>query len=262
MTDQVHPSTAHTREDRTRALPARWAVMAAEAAPELGQLNHGQREQGFRVLAERFDVSPQTLRRAVAMLKFVERVESSQLMAGLNLRAVPLAGLEYIKKWNGYDAKGAAAAAKMLVKGASVEAIATAESEARARLSPALRGRALSVGYRRYLADHLSDALRLDGYVVVNSKKNLWYNPSVDCHFVKQNDAHISIVAIAMGPYDSDAAYRKMLNYWMVRSAGLSRLYSKVILAVPTDKMVILGSEWLKNNNILDGKIEIIQVDI
>ncbi|MBO1021295.1 hypothetical protein IPV08_15115 [Methylobacterium sp. SD274] len=236
--------------------------MAAEAAPELRQLNHGQREQGFRVLAERFDVSPQTLRRAVAMLKFVERVESSQLMAGLNLRAVPLAGLEYIKKWNGYDAKGAAAAAKELVKGASVEAIAAGESEARARLSPTLRGRALAVGYRQYLAEYLSDILRLDEYISVKSKNNPWYSPSVDCCFIKQNDADFSLAAIAMGPYESDVAYRRMLNYWMVRSAGLSRLFSKVILAVPTEEIAQLGADWLKQNNMLDGSIEVMQVEI
>lgn len=261
MTDQLPKDPEQIREDRTQASPARWAVMAATAKPELAKLSHGRREEGFRTLAERAEVSPQTLRRAVAMLNFVEKVEVSPLMSGLNLRAVPLAGLEHIKKWNGYDAKGAASAAANLVRGASVEAIAAAESEARARLSPTLRGRALTVEYRRILTEYLSGTLSLDGYSFLKSKRLPWYYPSADCRFIRENDKHVSLVAIAMGPYETEAAYKRTLNYWMVRCVGLSRIYDKVILVAPDVKIIEVAKNWLKENGIIDGKIDIFYLE-
>lgn len=249
------------QEDRTHASPARWAALASEAKPELDKLDHGRREEGFRSQAEKVGVSPQTLRRAVAMLNFVEKAEQLPLLANLNLRAVPLNGLEHIKKWYEYDPKGAAEAARQLVKGAMVEAIAAAESAARQAVSPTLKGRALAVEYRRSLSQYLDERLFDEGYRQMFERRSLWHAPRVDCRFRKHDQEEASLVAIAMGPYENKNAYMKLLGDTMIRSLGLGTIFERVILATPEKSIALRAKDWIIANRIRDSKIDILHFD-
>src|SRR5882757_6859285 len=83
-----HPST--------KKVEAQWIRLAVAARPRLDGLRFGNREVELKRLATEFGINPQTLRRSLAALKFIESLEGEKFLKGLSLRGAPVAAIEHL----------------------------------------------------------------------------------------------------------------------------------------------------------------------
>jgi hypothetical protein len=60
-----------------------------------------------------------------------------------------------------------------------------------------------------------------------------------------------------MGPYRDRSRYELQLGDWLVRALGLSAIYERVILVVPTGAIKKRCIAWLAANRIRPGAFEI-----
>jgi hypothetical protein len=237
------------------AMP-RWSELAAEARPLLEGLRFGEREPALKRVAETHGVNPQSLRRALAALRFVESLEDQRFLKKLDLRAAPMAAIEHVARWYGYDRAAALRAARLLAEGhhtvaslGAAEAAARTESRAsgvgrslihrcRARVGPVLRAQ-----FKAYEMDQRG-ARRSD-------------EPSVDFRFRPEGSERWTIAAVIMGPYRDRARYELRLVDWLIRALGLSAIYERVILVAPTAAIKKRCLAWLDANGIRPGAFEI-----
>jgi hypothetical protein len=201
-------------------------------------------------------VNPQTLRRALAALKFVETLEAEPFLKGLSLRAAPVAAIEHLARWHAYDRKAAYRAARLLSQGKfTVAALGAAEQSARAVAKPEGVGRALLHGCRLRVGPVLKAAfaeLEMDDRA--DRAKQEAY---VDFRFRPAGSARWTIAAIIMGPYRDQRLYDTKLGDWIVKALGLTMLYPRVILVVPTKLMKRRCLHWLGANGIDAAGFEI-----
>src|SRR5579885_730778 len=105
-------------KQKTRAsAPLRWSDLAGAAKPLLEGLRFGEREPALKRIAESYGINPQSLRRALAALRFVEAIENQRFLKKLDLRATPMAAIEHVARWHGYDPAAALRAARLLAQG-------------------------------------------------------------------------------------------------------------------------------------------------
>jgi hypothetical protein len=226
------------------------------ARPKLEGLRFGDREMALKRIAGEFAVNPQTLRRALAALKFVELFEGERFLKGLSLRAAPVAAIEHLARWYAYDREAALRAARLLSAGRyTVAALGIAEKTARAVARPGGAGRSLlqacrlRVGpvLRKQFRQHETDpraARRHDG-------------PYVDFRFRPSGAPRWTIAAIIMGPYRDQRLYDSRLGDWIVKALGLKAIYPRVILVVPTPSIKRRCLAWLRANDLNEAAFEI-----
>src|SRR5215831_7966670 len=199
---------------RMGATPPRWSDLAAAAKPRLEGLRFGEREPALKRVAESYGINPQSLRRALAALRFVEELESQRFLKKLDLRAAPMAAIEHVARWHGYDRVAALRAARLLAEGhhtVASRASGVGRSlihRCRARVGPVLRAQ-----FKSYEMDQRGTR-RGD-------------EPSVDFRFRPTGAKRWTIAAVIMGPYrDRDRErYELRLGDWLVRVLGLSAIY-------------------------------------
>jgi hypothetical protein len=249
-------SSARRSSSATDRSREHWTALAAAARPKLAGLRFGRREIALREMAAAASVNPQTLRRALAALKFVETLEAEPFFKGLSLRAAPVAAIEHLARWHSYDRKAAYRAARLLSQGKfTVAALGAAEKAARAVAKPEGVGRALLHGCRLRVGPVLKAAfaaLEMDDRA--DRRKQEAY---VDFRFRPHGSTRWTIAAIIMGPYRDQRLYDTRLADWIVKALGLTMLYPRVILVVPTPQVQRRCRQWLAANAIDAGRFEI-----
>jgi len=253
-------ATSHRSEERNRpgdsARAAHWAKLAIAARPRLEGLRFGNREAGLKEVAAGFGVNPQTLRRALAALKFVESLDGEKFLKGLALRATPVAAIEHIARWHAYDRAAALRAARRLSAGDyTVAALGAAERAARAAARPAPIGRSILHRCRLRVGPVLKR--QFSGFEFDRRSGRPSQEPSVDFRFRPPGAARWTIAAIILGPYRDARLYEIRLGDWIVRALGLSAIYERVILVVPAARLKQASLKWMRANGIGEDAFDI-----
>ena len=230
-----------------------WSELAAAARPKLAGVRFGVREDGLRRIAEAHGVNPQSLRRALAALRFVETLEANRFLKKLALRSAPMAAIEHLARWYGYDRAAALRAARLLAEGRhTIASLGTAEAAARAAAQAHGFGRSLVRNCRARVAPVLQAQFKnheMDSRAARDPDE-----PSVDFRFRPLGATRWTIAAIIIGPYlDRNRNRREIrLGDWIVKALGLSAIYEQVILVVPTATMKKECLAWMRANDIRD----------
>lgn len=235
---------------------AHWTQLAAAARPELEGLRFGNREVALKRIAAQFDINPQTLRRSLAALKFIENLDGGKFLKNVSLRSAPVAAIEHVARWYAYDRAAALRAAQRLSAGQyTVAALGAAEKAARAVARPAPIGRSLLHRCRLRVGPVLKaqfKALEFDRRTARASQE-----PSVDFRFRPLGSARWTVAAIILGPYRDARLYEIRLGDWIVRALGLRAIYQRVILVVPTAALKKACLKWMRANAIREGSFDI-----
>jgi hypothetical protein len=253
----VTPKTRALSAAHTSAMP-RWSELAAAARPLLEGLRFGERELALKRVAESHGVNPQSLRRALAALRFVESLEGQRFLKKLDLRTAPMAAIEHVARWHGYDRAAALRAARLLAEGQhTVASLGTAEAAARTESRASGIGRSLIHRCRARVGPVLRAQFK--NYEMDERATRRGDEPSVDFRFRMGGSKRWTIAAIIMGPYrDRDRdRYELRRGDWLIRALGLSAIYERVILVVPTAAIKKRCLAWLDANGIRLGAFEI-----
>jgi hypothetical protein len=242
---------------RAEAKPAyRWSELARRARPALAAARFGEREIRLKALAQEFGVNPQTLRRALAALKFVESLEANRFLKKLALRQAPMAAIEHVARWHAYDPAAALRAARLLAEGGhTVASLNAAERQARAAARPGQTGQALLHNCRRRVGPVLRAQFK--DFEMTERGARRAEDPAIDFRFRPPGAARWTVAAIIMGPYRDQSRYRIRLGEWVVKALGLAALYERVILVVPTAALKRRSHAWLDANGLGGDRFEI-----
>jgi hypothetical protein len=233
-----------------------WSVIAASARPQLEQLRFGSRELGLKRVAAEFGISPQTLRRSLSALKFIERIEGKQPPAKPSLRSAPVAAVEHIARWHAYDPAAATEAARRVRRGLyTIAALETAERAARAVSNPERVGRSLVSACRQRVGPVLRK--QLAGFECDAREGRRRDEPAVDFRFRRPGSRDWTVAAIIMGPYRDQTLYKLRMDDWVIKALGLSLLYERVLLVVPTAALRRQCTAWLRAHKVAPANIEI-----
>jgi hypothetical protein len=241
---------------RETASPARrrrssWSELAAAARPKLDGLRFGEREAGLRRIAEAQGVNPQSLRRALAALRFIETLEANRFLKKLALRSAPMAAIEHLARWYGYDRAAALRAARLLADGKhTIASLGTAEAAARSTAQNRGFGRSLVRRCRMRVGPVLQAQFKNHDMDSRGARDR--DEPSVDFRFRRTGTARWTIAAIIIGPYLDRNRREIRLGDWIVKSLGLSAIYEQVILVVPTAAIKKECLAWVRANDIRD----------
>ena len=170
-----------------------------------------------------------------------------------------MAAIEHLARWHAYDRKAAHRAARLLSQGKfSVAALGAAERAARAAARPEGVGRALLHSCRMRVGPVLKSIFAgLEMNDRADRRKQEAY---VDFRFRPAGAARWTIAVIIMGPYRDQQLYDSRLADWMVKVLGLSMLYPRVILVVPTPILKRQCRKWLTANGVAADAFEILVI--
>ena len=229
-------------EKRAEQEEANWAAIAAEAGPKLATLRRGERDEGLRQLAASLNLSPQFIRRAVAALSFVERVDFD-----VNLRLYPLAGVETIRRWYRYDSEGASEAARRL---ANREYISTLEQDERAARDRANTVRSFTrikgIEYTKYVATVLIGSNRRS--FRTKTKRLSRYDPDYDLLITGTESDPTYSAAVIIGPDRalSHTVTRDLIKT-LTHALGLSYFYGEMFVIFSNESTLNECSKWLQS---------------
>jgi hypothetical protein len=238
-----------SRSPRSRSPRSRsqWSTLAATAKPKLEGLRFGEREAGLRRLADAEGINPQSLRRALAALRFVETLEEDRFLKKLSLRAVPMAAVEHLARWHGYDKSAALRAARLLANGEyTIASLGAAEAAARSAARTQGIGRSLVHRCRLRVGPVLQAQFKgheIDARVARDPDA-----PSVDFRFRPIGSQRWTVAAIIIGPYLDRSRREIRLGDWIVKALGLGAIYRQVILVVPNATIKKDCQAWMRAN--------------
>jgi hypothetical protein len=233
-----------------------WTNVAIAARLRLDGVRFGHREVELRRFAGERSINPQTVRRALAALKFVETLEGERFLKGLSLRGVPVAAIEHLARWHAYDRAASLRAARLVADGQyTVAALGAAEKAARLASQPNGIGRSLLHGCRLRVGPVLKAQFKT--YEMDSQTARRAQEPSVDFRFRPRGAKQWIVAAIIMGPYRDQKLYETRLGDFIVRALGLGMIYARVILVVPTASVKRQCLVWMKSNGVRDAAFEI-----
>ena len=228
----------------------------ADAGIGLEQLRFGSRELGLKRVASKFGISPQTLRRSLSALKFVEAIEGRRPAAKRTLRSAPVAAIEHIARWHAYDPVGATAAAQRVRQGRyTIAALEAAEHAARAVNKPERVGQSLVTACRERVGPVLCK--QLTGFECETRASLRESKSAVDFRFRPNGSRKWTIAAIIIGPYRDQSLYKLRLDDWLIKALGLTLLYERVILVAPTSALKRQCTAWLRAHKLVLPNLEI-----
>jgi hypothetical protein len=248
-------SPSHDTESRS-ANRLHWTTLALKARPRLDGLRFGNRETALQEIAAETSINPQTLRRALAALKFVETLEGERFLKGLSLRNAPVAAIEHLARWHAYDRDAALRAARKLSQGEfTVAALGAAEKAARQAAQPDNVGRGLIQACRLRVGPVLR--MQFKDFEMDENAARRSDEPSVEFRFRPVGTTRWTIAAIIMGPYRNERLYETRMSDWIVRALGLRSLYQRVILVVPKAAIRKRCLTWLNANGLVEDAFDI-----
>jgi hypothetical protein len=252
----VQHKTRGNGAPQPRANRRHWSELATAARPQLEGLRFGERELALRRVADHHGVNPQTLRRALAALRFIEILESQRFLKKLGLRAAPMAAIEHVARWHAYDRAAALHAARLLADGRyTVAALGAAEATARIAARASGVGRSLIHRCRARVGPVLRSQFKACDIDERAGRRR--DEPSVDFRFRPAGCERWTIAAIIMGPYRDRSRYELRLGDWIVKALGLCAIYERVILVVPTAAIKKRCIAWLETNGIRSTAFEL-----
>lgn len=243
-----------------------WVLGARRARERIAKIERGDRERELEKLAH--PRNPQTLRREIAAIEFLETVKRDATFPADQLEGFPVAAIEYLMRWYKRDAKRAVDAAKKLLSGEySTHALGKAEKDSREEIF-AGTGKALEADYRRNIAEEIKNiACSKIGYdatpiEAADLESYSWdIKRTIDFAFIDKSKRGHIIAFVVVGPYRDPELYRRRSFEWVAKANALLNIFETVCLVIPDNGDVSLFVECCRhlridNRRLLIQKIQ------
>jgi hypothetical protein len=223
-----------------------WVGEARLAREKIAQTPRGERDEKLqRIAAPR---KAQTLRRAIAAVDFLDKLQRETKFPVRQLERLPVAAIEYLLRWYKRDPTGALKAGEKLLRGEyTAHGLGKAERESRTEIF-AGTGKALEADYRRSIADAIEDIARAQTAHRIALAKDADLEPygwdikrSVDFAFLDEYKRPLTAFVV-VGPYRDPKLYQRRCFDWVAKANAIANIFDTVFLIVPDN-----GSELYFN---------------
>lgn len=226
-----------------------WKQRARQAQVNLKSARHGDREAALQDAAGDLDVN--TVRRWVAAVSFLDRLEISAPDVRKSLETASFSEVEVLARWSLFDGEGALVAAQRVARGVySARTLTAAMHKARREKGSAARSESYEAEYRasiqsaagRVISDLLGGDLSVPEVLYKDSG-----DPPVDFRYVRivADERPRTVAAIIVGPYRIANMYAKRRFEWLFRACALAWAYDDVVVLLPEAEVVDTYREWI-----------------
>lgn len=238
-----------------------WVLEARTIRDQVAKLHHGDRELGLQKIAGE-NRNPQTLRRAISALEFVERLSKEKYSSATKLEGYPVAAIEFLSRWYKRDSVGALQAADKLLSGEyDVKDLGEKEKNSRKNIFEGA-GKALETDYRRQVADKIAEIVSAAaGPSLKLVKSNLLGDPLAipDFAYMNANGKFVAGVLIC-GPYRDKDIYRRRAFEWLSKAYILLNIFELMFLVLPDNAEVGHFKDLMRPLKINEGVLRIVKV--
>jgi len=212
-----------------------WVHEARQVREMVARTPRGEREKKLQKIAS--PRSAQTLRRAIAAVEFLEKLEDETYFPAERLEAFPVAAIEYLSRWYKRDPSCALKAGEKLLDGGhTVKTLGEAERNSRTKVFGG-GGKALEADYRRSISDKVENIARSLGSVIPPKQtafkshgKDVKRN--VDFAFLDASKRPL-VAFIIVGPYHDTNMYVRRAFDWISRANTLLNIFRFTYLIIP-----------------------------
>jgi hypothetical protein len=239
-----------------------WVLEARAIRDQVAKLHHGDRELGLQKIAGK-NRNPQTLRRAISALEFLERLSKEKYSSATKLEAYPVAAIEYLSRWYKRDADGALRAADKLLSGEyDVKDLGEKEKNSRKNIFEGA-GKALETDYRRRVADKIAEIVSAAaGPSLKLVKSDLLGDPLAIPDFAYRNSKGILMAGVLIvGPYRDADLYRRRAFEWVSKACTLLNLFELMFLVIPDNANLHLFENLARQLNIGEHRLRIVKIN-
>jgi hypothetical protein len=236
-----------------------WKERAREARNKLRHAKHGEREAVLRELSG--DNDPNTLRRAIFALGYLDDLKKTNPSVWESLEDVSLSLTELLARWNSFDPKGATEAAVKVTAGHYTVVDLVKDLQA-AKIGVSAKSESLP--YREQIKSTARQAVEeiLGGNISlpeIGIKESDDDRP-LDFKFLRtegQPPKFETVAGLIVGPYQSESLYRKRRHDWLERSLGLAWFYDHVFIFLPLASEIKSYQEWIKRAQERSKQVEL-----
>jgi hypothetical protein len=240
-----------------------WVLEARATRDQVAKLHHGNRELGLQKIAGE-NRNPQTLRRAISALEFLERLsKEAKYSSASRLEMYPVAAIEYLSRWYKRDAQGALRAADKLLRGDyDVKDLGKAESNSRKDVFEGA-GKALETDYRTKVSERIAEIVRsAAGPSLELFKSKLLGDPAGIPDFAYRNSKGILMAGVLIvGPYRDEDLYRRRAFEWLSKAYTLLNIFKLMFLVLPDNASLHLFERLTSQLNIDERRLRIVKIN-
>ncbi|SIO37334.1 hypothetical protein SAMN05443247_04552 [Bradyrhizobium erythrophlei] len=226
-----------------------WALAAHKTRQEISALQRGNRELGLKDLADKSGLNPQTLRRRVSALDFLERFEQETKIKSAVLETFPVAAIEFLSRWYSHDPIAAKKAAIKLIDGnITVEKLRLEEKQSRTTSAFARTGKSLELDYKHEIAGAISSWFQGP---LIKVEKRIRFDPTSLVDF-RSDDTYRRRKTgfLIVGPYRDPALYKRRAFDWIAKAYTLLPVFQAMCLVLPDNAKVDDFLDWWRPLNI------------
>lgn len=226
-----------------------WKKRAREARRKLGQAKHGEREVVLKGVAG--DNDPNTVRRAIFALGYLDDLKRSNSSAWQGLQSASLSQVELLARWHAFDETGATKAAREVGQGHYTVAQLRKAMNA-ARVEVAAKSETLPYSERVKGEARVAIQEMLGGSISapeVNFRESA-DDPPLDFRYTRmygKPPSFETVVAIIVGPYQDRKLYRKRRHDWLYHALGLAWFYDHVVVILPEAEALGSYRSWIED---------------
>jgi hypothetical protein len=240
-----------------------WVLEARAIRDQVAKLRHGNRELGLQKIAGE-NRNPQTLRRAISALEFLERLsKEAKYSSASKLEKYPVAAIEYLSRWYKRDAHGALTAADKLLGGEyDVKKLAAKERDSRKNIFDGA-GKALETDYRLRVTKRIFEIVRTaTGPSLELFKNNTLGDPLGIPDFTYRNsEGKLMAGVLIVGPYRDVDLYRRRGFDWVSKACTLLNLFELMFLVIPDNANLHLFKDLARQLNIDEQRLRIVKIN-
>ena len=225
-----------------------WAIAARKIRHEISALLHGNRELGLKKIAGD-GLNPQTLRRRVSAIEFLERFEKETKLESAVLETFPIAAVEFLSRWYRRDPSAARKAATKLIDGKlTVEQLRLGEKESR-KSAFAGFGKSLEIDYKHQIETQIQSWFRHPLKEVERRKR---FDPASLVDFTAGGTHGVPKTGILIvGPYSDRILYERRAFDWIAKAFTLLQVFEVIYLVLPDNaKAADFFLDWWRPLNI------------
>lgn len=239
-----------------------WVLEARAIRGQVAKLQHGNRELGLQKIAGE-NRNPQTLRRAISALEFLERLsKEAKYSSASKLESYPVAAIECLSRWYKRDAPGALRAADKLLRGDfDVKALRDAENDSRRDIFKGA-GKALETDYRTKVSKKVAETITSQaGPSLELFKSQSLGDPAGIPDFAYRNlTGHLIAGVLIVGPYRDPDLYRRRAFEWVAKAYALLNIFELMFLVLPDNASPRFFERLTDQLNIDERRLRIVKI--
>jgi hypothetical protein len=217
-----------------------WILEARVMRDQVAKLQHGDRELGLQKITGK-NRNPQTLRRAISALEFLERLsKEARYSSASKLEMYPVAAIEYLSRWYKRDSRGALRAADKLLSGEyDVKKLAAKERSSRKNVFDGA-GKALETDYRFRVSKRIFEIVSAEAgpSLELFSSNDLGDPVAIPDFAFRNKNGKLVVGALIVGPYRDKDLYRRRAFEWISKAHMLLNIFQFILLVLPENANV------------------------